>query len=99
MIVSGIPRLIRVELGLSCAATASPETGGVDGIRAAGREDDTVGLLVRRLWIRVFFCRLVPAPVVESEAVTVCDEMAASAGAVINAEDADGRTAKQLWTI
>ena len=53
MMVTGMPRLTTVEVG-EVRWGSSLEAMCDIGMRATGRDGDTVGLLVRRLWISCF---------------------------------------------
>ncbi len=64
--------------------------------RPGGREEDTMGLSVRRLWISAFRFGRVRTPVVWLLLV-VWAELAASAGVVRRADDVGGRSFRELW--
>ena len=91
--IKGMPRFTRVER----VAVVGAETvaGAPDvGRRAAGSEEEMMGLLVSRLWINGFFWRLVVIPI-ESPLSVECDTLAASSGEMSRAEQAGGRRVRQ----
>jgi hypothetical protein len=89
MMVMGMPRLKKVEWGIE------REGDSIGLRRPGGREEDTMGLSVRRLWISGFRFGRVRTPVVWL-LVVVRAELAASAGVVRRAEDVGGRSFREL---
>ena len=61
-IATGMPRFRSVDLVVVGAADINDGMPMAES-RAAGSEDEIMGLFVRRLWISGFFCRLVTIPV------------------------------------
>ena len=94
--IRGMPRFTKVDL----VASSDERDGRVplaDSL-ATGREDEISGLLVKRLWIRGFFCRRVVIPSVAESSLLDLDEMAASFGEMSSAEEEGGRMARQPRT-
>lgn len=95
--VSGIPRLTRVERVAVGGAEVGSEIPN-EGKRATGSEDEIMGLLVRRLCIRGFFWRRVIIPKV-SLLLVERETLAASSGEISRAEEAGGKRVRQARSV